>query len=364
MSAAVAQPIFKVGGPIGFLIAAIGGWVAARIWMLLPSGAPLAATGAGTAALMVAGIAVLPGAPPLIPIDRGITILLDAPTVARPAPIEAPVSDIAEQAPPPETHPASLHPQRAREMLLLASYLAPAGGRGMFQTAAQVGQPPAWVAPPAEGAATKRWSGSAYLFARDGSGAPGLAAGSQLGGSQASARVAYRIDRHLALAARISSPLRHTDGAEAAIGADVHPIPDAPLRLSVERRVALGREGRNAWSAYAAGGFYEGDLPGGAALDGYAQAGVVGAKRLDTFADGALRVGRPFAIDDRNRLTLGGGAWGAAQPGASRLDVGPRAAITMPAGGANVTLAVDWRMRVAGDATPGSGAALTIATDF
>ena len=54
-------------------------------------------------------------------------------------------------------------------------------------------------------------------------------------------------------------------------------------------------------------------------------------------------------------VEIGGGAWGAAQPGAARLDAGPQSSYRLPVRRANLRLAADWRFRVAGDAAPGSG---------
>jgi hypothetical protein len=209
-----------------------------------------------------------------------------------------------------------------------------------------------------------RWTASAYAFVRPGSGAS-LAGGGALGGSQAAARVTYRLNGdttvRTALAARVYAPLRGR-GAEGAVGLDWHPLPTIPFRLSVERRVGLDRAGRDAWSAYAAGGFYAEPRPG-AVVDGYAQAGVVGARSRDLFADAAVRVGRRMNLG-KAALVVGGGAWGAAQPGAERLDVGPRVATAVPVMGGTLAVAAEARLRVAGQARPGSSAALTVSVDF
>ena len=88
-----------------------------------------------------------------------------------------------------------------------------------------------------------------------------------------------------------------------------------------------------------------------------------GARVSDTreaFVDGAARLGVPIARD----LSIGVGAWGAAQPGAARIDVGPQMSYRLPAFGETVRLAADWRIRIAGDARPVSGPALTLSTDF
>jgi len=192
-----------------------------------------------------------------------------------------------------------------------------------------------------------------------------LAGGGQLGASQAGVRIAYRVDEagRLAVAARAYVPVDSTSGSEAAVGIDLRPLPNLPFRLSVERRIAVGRDGRDAWSAYAADGFFRG-IGRTVELDGYAQSGVVGTKARDLFADGALRVARRFDLGGNRALLAGAGVWGAAQPGAARLDVGPRVALRLPAAGATLSIAGEWRARVAGDARPGSGPALTVAADF
>jgi hypothetical protein len=106
------------------------------------------------------------------------------------------------------------------------------------------------------------------------------------------------------------------------------------------------------------------DLPLDLELDAYGQAGAVWRGRIDPFADGALRVTHEVASIGKARLSLGGGIWGAAQRDAARLDVGPSAVATLPLAGQPVKLSIDWRQRVAGNARPGSGPALTLGADF
>ncbi|UAK24151.1 hypothetical protein [Sphingomonas nostoxanthinifaciens] len=220
------------------------------------------------------------------------------------------------------------------------------------------------IAPPRS--KSSRWTAEAYLFARPGSGQASLAAGGLLGGSQAAARLTYRLNPEgpiiTALAARLYAPLS-TLGAEGAVGLDWHPLPRLPLRLSIERRLALDKQGRRAWSAYAAGGFYREPIPGVFVIDGYAQAGVVGAHHRDLFVDGAIRTGRRLAFGPAT-ATLGAALWGAAQPGVSRIDTGPRIGVTMPLADHVLSVAVEGRLRVAGQASPGSGAALTLGVDL
>ena len=96
-------------------------------------------------------------------------------------------------------------------------------------------------------------------------------------------------------------------------------------------------------------------------LEGYAQGGVA---RIGAFADGAARLARPVGEVAGLELDLGIGAWGGAQPGAARLDVGPSATLLVPLADARVRIGLEWRRRVAGRAAPGSGPALTIGSDF
>lgn len=236
---------------------------------------------------------------------------------------------------------------------------------------------PAPLAPtlvPAEprAASRSRWSGDAYVFLRPGGrAAAGVAAGAAgaatLGGSQMAARIAYALrdgPPRLAAVARLYVPLGEVAGSEGAVGIDWHPFPKTALRLAAERRFDAGGKGRDAWAAYAAGGAYKGGLPGGLEADLYAQAGVVGARRNDLFVDGALRLARPLAVGPQHVLRLGAGAWGAAQPDAARLDVGPRIALGLPVGPTHVTAALEYRARLHGNAAPRSGYAFTLATDF
>lgn len=208
---------------------------------------------------------------------------------------------------------------------------------------------------------SSRWSASAWLFVRD-TEAVALAPGGTLGGSQAGGRLLYRLGEagtsNVALSLRAYAPLSDVDAAEVAAGVDWQPSPIVPVHLLLERRQALGSSGRSAFSLTAYGGVSDVEV-GPARLDAYGQAGVAGFRSRDPFADGSVRLGLPVG-----RAKIGGGIWGAAQPDAARVDVGPQASLSVPLGEARITVAADWRFRVAGDAAPGSGPTLTIATDF
>lgn len=195
-----------------------------------------------------------------------------------------------------------------------------------------------------------------------------LANAGELGGSQAGTRLSFRIWQagsvDFALAARLSRPIERSDGAEAALGVAVQPFESLPLTVSLDRRIAIEAGARNAWSIGVAGGVYRKAVTTGLELDGYAQAGIVGAHSRDLYVDGSASLSHPIAISERAILSLGVGAWGGAQPGVARVDIGPEAGLRLPLGDMGIRLALGWRHRIAGSAEPGSGPALTLGADF
>lgn len=184
-----------------------------------------------------------------------------------------------------------------------------------------------------------------------------------LGASQAGARMLYRVNDApavpLSLSARWSSPLQSA-GVEAAVGAEWQPVARLPVRLLAERRQRVSGNGRSAWALLAHGGVGDVPVAAGFTLDAYAQAGVVGARRRDLFADGGATLVRPVT----GSVAAGVGMWGGVQPGAARIDVGPRLTTVIDAAGGRARVSIDWRFGVVGDAAPASGPSLTIATGF
>jgi hypothetical protein len=200
---------------------------------------------------------------------------------------------------------------------------------------------------------------SAWALLRREPGTGSLASGGILGGSQAGARLTYAFDRRVAASLRTSSPVGGSRGGEVAAGVRVTPIPSIPFSITAERRQAIGRfsTGRSDFALFAEGGVYQQPLGWNLLLDGYAQAGVVGVRSRDLFADGGVTVSRPLF----DRFSAGFGIWGGYQPGLYRVDAGPRVSMRVRQ---NVSLHLDWRQRLAGTAQPGSGPALTLGANF
>jgi hypothetical protein len=331
-----------------FLLITLGGWAGARAWMLWPA----------AVSLPVAQVAVVGRAPNFV----------ESP--ARPEPVEGPSVAVAHVAKrraglrqaQPERRGVVERSLQPSEPILIANSTA-VKAAALPQAAKDHPPDPSNPLLPTPKPTTRNWEAQAYLYVRPSSVAAALAAGGQLGGSQIAARIGWRPNGGpIGLAVRAYAPLGQK-GAEAAAGVDWYPFRKVALRVSAERRQRLDRFGRSAWSAYAAGGFYRGGAPGHLEVDGYAQAGVVGTQRRDLFVDGAWRVGYRLPVA-RVAPIVGAAIWGAAQPGVSRIDVGPRAALRVPVANHMLTFALDGRFRVTGDAAPGSGAAFTLATDF
>lgn len=212
------------------------------------------------------------------------------------------------------------------------------------------------------------WSLGGWAYGRSGSGAApdGIAAAGQLGGSQAGVRLAYGFGDSGRLRAygRATLALAETRQREVAFGLAFAPVARLPVDVAVEQRVAIGSQGRTALAAMVSGGVGDIALPHRFRLEAYGQAGIVGARRRDGFADAAVVVDREIAGTSAASVHLGALAAGSVQPGAGRVDVGPRLTLRLPDVAEGSRVALDWRQRVAGEARPGSGLAMTLAADF
>lgn len=209
-----------------------------------------------------------------------------------------------------------------------------------------------------------RWQGSFWLLLRgQGTAGPSSFGDGVLGASQTGLRIGRTVDpaRRLAVYGRVSSALEQP-GAEAAFGLDWRPTP-LPVHLIAEQRVPIDR-GRGGPTLGVIGGQGPSRLIAGFTLESYGEAGVILRDGGVGFADGAARVSHGVARLRRVALTLGGGIWGAVQPGARRLDIGPTLVADVPVAARHLRLSVDWRARVTGNARPASGPALTLGADF
>lgn len=220
------------------------------------------------------------------------------------------------------------------------------------------------LSPPEATTLPRRWSASLWLYRRNGGNSDALARAGQLGGSQAGGRIEHALPgvAGLAVYARATLALERPAAPEAALGLAWHaPTRPLPISIGVERRIALGAGGRDAMALVGVTGFGPKPVMAAFTLEAYGQAGVVGLHRRDAFADGRITLAHPLASE---RLSLGLSVSGGAQPGVRRLDIGPRLDLRLPLGKVTPRLSLEWRERIAGEARPGSGPALTLASDF
>lgn len=356
--------------PLLLLVGAVALWVVLRSLFLLMSGPavppppPLILGDTGPAEplwpfIMPGSTVAQPPARPIPARRTALAALPPPPGHGRPRLLIAPAPVVEGPVAPRDTR---IH---AAQSLLLARMLGhrPYAPRPLGFAAAPAGTgnglPPML---PARRPPVDRWTLAAGLYWRQGSGAPALGNSPTLAGSQAWARLAWQPQANAPqLFVRANSAGRLGRGAEGAVGVALSPDAAVPVHIVAERRQRLAGEGRSAFALYAVGGTaLEVD---GWRLDSYGAAGIVGAARRDGFAEGSATLARPVARLGPVELTAGSGAWGAVQPGASRLDIGPTlSARTDRLRGARVAL--DWRQRVAGDAVPPSGPAVTLSVDF
>lgn len=367
-----------------FLLVCIGGWTVLRVMMVWNPAMPQPPAGAQvpwSAPSPFAARAVSPR-PPLRTGESAAKQRPAGSSPAFPAPWHAGAQHVADAPAAKEAEAAvagGLGADRHSLRLALMARLLPPPPGGAARSAVAAGGP-MWFAPPPAAQAVPGqgkpfwirrqlagWSLGGWLYLRDGGAAPeGIAAASQLGGSQAGLRLGYGFGDSGRTRAygRATMAVHQPEQREIALGLAFAPLARVPVDIAVERRVALGKEGRNALAAMISGGVGDVALPGGFRLEAYGQAGVVGARRRDGFVDGAVVIDRRLGPGETASLRLGALAAGAAQPGAARVDVGPRLTLRLPQVGEGSRIAFDWRQRVAGDARPESGLALTLATDF
>lgn len=333
---------------------------------------------------------VLPKAP------TGRPALSAIPSLARLAPANPdpllPLAGSAYQplAPTPQTALAS-QVAAAHQLLYLAALgqLPLPPGLALIAAPTRLVQAPPPVLATLTAAGVSRWSGDGWVLVRRGSatssGGLSAAAGFPIyGASQAGGVIRYALAPGSANAPQIYLRLSRAlggfgggglgrsgfDEGEVAAGLSARPFTTVPLRLLGEMRVQRGSGStRVRPAASLVSELPPVRLPLGIAGEAYAQLGYaaapLGQKRGSTpFFDVQAIADRKLASMGPAELRLGAGAWSGGQKGAARLDLGPRASLRLATGAATSRLALDWRFRVAGNATPASGPTLTFSAGF
>lgn len=367
------------GQPIAALLLVLASWAGARalLWEtpFAKAQLPLVAQASPTAPLPHAGPIAAPlgrGGALVKPVAQSLAQDPGLALVAPPAPVAAPPVLAPVQPVVPVFAPARI-----------------AGGQQMLWMAAMAQLPmpallsspvptPPWPSRPPARPGQSRWSADGWLAWRNGgtgynlpgSGLPGarLPVGTY-GASQYGAVLRYRLDPGSGL--RPTVYLRGTGSVdrpryqELAAGLAARPIAAIPVAAMAEVRATRSFGETRVRPAIAlVSELAPFKLPLGARGEAYVQAGYVGGKGATAFADGQLRIDRAVASPGGFDLRAGAGAWGGAQKGARRVDVGPTASLGLSTGAAAARLSADWRFRVAGRAAPGSGPAITLSAGF
>lgn len=209
-----------------------------------------------------------------------------------------------------------------------------------------------------------RLSAYAYIFARSGDG-DANALGGRYGGSQAAVQVAYRLNPNhksvIDATLRAQSALRGSD-REIAAGLRLKPSKKFPIALIAERRFRPSNS--DGFAIYVAGGKSDVKLPANFKLNTFGQAGLSTAARDTLFFDGQAIAEKSLHKSKKFEILAGAGAWAGGQRGAQRFDIGPSVSVKLSSGQKNYRISGDWRERIGGNASPNSGAAITLSTDF
>jgi hypothetical protein len=206
----------------------------------------------------------------------------------------------------------------------------------------------------------------AYSFFRTRASQGAISTVGQYGGSQSGFVVAVPLlapqdgpsEAKIALQMRGATAHDDLDEREFSAGLRWRPIKKIPLSLTLERRFRNDR--KDSFGAYLAGGEAF-DLPFQSRLESYAQAGYITGKAGGPFFDFSARAERKLGASP---LSAGFGLWGGGQTGIFRIDAGPTITHSFEIADTPFRVSADWRTRIAGDAAPASGPAVTLSTSF
>lgn len=217
----------------------------------------------------------------------------------------------------------------------------------------------------------QRLTGEAYAVLRD-DGPVGLGVNPVLGGGQSSAWIAFTphplgkrpvsivLRSIIATSGGFGASSAGTRSSQIALGAKWQVLP--MLSISGERLFAVRHVGRSAWTVRLAGGLAHQFGP--VLADVYGEAGVVGFGHFDPFAGVQGRAVVPFDLAPL-RIEPGVGLWSGYQHAGTavgRFDLGPTVSVAWDRW--NIRASADYRLKVAGNARPGSGPAVTATAAF
>ena len=228
----------------------------------------------------------------------------------------------------------------------------------------------------ASGQRRARWTADGWVLLRPSGGQPALATlPAAYGSSQFGAVIRYDLRPESALRSQVYLRATGAIGAafrdrQAALGLAIRPFRTIPIAALIEGRLQQESETVRIRPAVAVvSEIAPFRLPLGAIGEAYGQAGYVGGRDTTGFFDAQVTADRTvLKLGSGSELGIGAGIWSGGQRGAARLDIGPRAVLRTVLrtglGALPMRATLDWRERVAGGASPGSGPVLTLAAGF
>lgn len=358
------------GQPLLVLTALLVGWIAVRasLWQP-PFAAPRASAGvmrpAGGGMRRLADRSREPFVRELLPAADGATLFQSSAIVLIARRSAVPVRDFEPASPPHAITSVTLRPATTGRLSLGIDAPHAVSTRLTMPLAAPL---PVRLRPRRKRSGA-RWSADGWLLLRRGGADSVLASRPSYGRSQAGGIVRYHLAATSPLRPRVylraSAALAGPREQEVAVGLSARPADRLPIRVAAEARVTESSRGtRIRPAAYAVTEVPPFQLPLDMTAEVYAQAGYVGGDFATAFADGQVRVDRAVFQREEAEISGGVGLWGGAQKGASRLDIGPTAAVSFRIRGARARVEAGYRLRVAGAAAPASGPTLTLSAGF
>ncbi len=210
-----------------------------------------------------------------------------------------------------------------------------------------------------------RLSGDLWLFTRNSS---GIVSGTALGASQGGGRLRYRLspgqlNKSIAASLRFATPLQGR-GMEISPGLSLAVGQKLPVELIIERRIRPDQDAQDQWAILAAAGLPTTGIAYRTTVEGYAQAGIVGVKQKTPFIQIGVGAHRTMISQNNLHIKVGAGLWADQQKSTRRVDLGPELVALAKAGERPFRLSAQWRFKVSGNAKPGSGPSLSVATSF
>lgn len=213
---------------------------------------------------------------------------------------------------------------------------------------------------------------SAFVFLRPGSRAPTspaiVAANPLLGGGQAGFSYRHRFSGDAPVQwgaiARIQSAIDPQSDARLSLGLYAHPLRRVPIFLGAEARVGFDHSAADDLLLHGYGGtsIRLGNRDG--RVDIYGQAGAAIGAQTTAFADAQAQYSQPLVRLAGEDVRLGAALNVGAQGSSWRVDAGPQIQWRLPLANPPLDLKLAWRERLAGNADPATGLAITLSSDF